>query len=243
MRGPIDEYLPKIEELVVRSNSNIRADVAHKRITAMGFTGGERTTRRVVAQVKAQLRAGQRRVFRPCVLTELPELSGSFALWTEGGAAKFCFEVSDAVAALRGATRSTGTAIRRAGDQPVKTASGRSEAVRQTCCPLRSHDPCRRDQSMAAALVRTEPRAASPLREPSAVDRATDTAVRCADRQSWVRRPVPVWGAARSSVRGRWGRGASARRRALWAPAGPRPQAGTAARIRRQRRRTSASPR
>ncbi|OAP21302.1 hypothetical protein A4R44_07820 [Amycolatopsis sp. M39] len=28
---PIDEYLPKIEELVVRSNGKVRADVVHKR--------------------------------------------------------------------------------------------------------------------------------------------------------------------------------------------------------------------
>jgi transposase len=64
---PIDEYLPKIEELVVRSNGRIRADVVHRRITAMGFTGGERTTRRVVAEVKKRLKAGQRRVFRPWI--------------------------------------------------------------------------------------------------------------------------------------------------------------------------------
>jgi hypothetical protein len=43
---PIDEYLAKIEELVVNSHGRIRADVVHRRITAMGFTGGERTTRR-----------------------------------------------------------------------------------------------------------------------------------------------------------------------------------------------------
>jgi transposase len=65
---PIDEYLPKIEELVVRSNGRVRADVVHQRITAMGFAGGERTTRRVVAQVKQRLRAGQRRVFRPWIV-------------------------------------------------------------------------------------------------------------------------------------------------------------------------------
>ncbi|MBO2448653.1 IS21 family transposase [Actinomadura barringtoniae] len=64
---PIDAFLPKIEELVVRSNGKIRADVVHKRIVAMGFTGGERTTRRTVAEAKAQLRAGQRRVYRPWV--------------------------------------------------------------------------------------------------------------------------------------------------------------------------------
>jgi hypothetical protein len=62
---PIDEYVPKIEELVVRSNGKVRADVVHRRIQALEFTGGERTTRRVVAQAKQRLRAGQRRVFRP----------------------------------------------------------------------------------------------------------------------------------------------------------------------------------
>ncbi|MFE4599485.1 IS21 family transposase [Kitasatospora indigofera] len=63
----IDAYLPKIEELVVRSNGRIRADVVHKRISAMGFTGGERTTRRTVAEAKAQFKAGQRRVYRPWI--------------------------------------------------------------------------------------------------------------------------------------------------------------------------------
>jgi transposase len=64
---PIDEYLAKIEELVVASQGRIRADVVHRRITAMGFTGGERTTRRAVAEVKQRLRAGQRRVYRPWI--------------------------------------------------------------------------------------------------------------------------------------------------------------------------------
>ncbi|MGW2370636.1 IS21 family transposase [Streptomyces sp. NPDC001667] len=63
----IDDYLPKIEELVVRSQGKIRADVVHQRIAAMGFTGGERTTRRTVAEAKAQFRAGGRRVHRPWV--------------------------------------------------------------------------------------------------------------------------------------------------------------------------------
>ena len=64
---PIDEYLPKIEELVVMSGGRVRADIVHQRITAMGFTGGERTTRRVVAQVKQAFAAGRRRVFRPWI--------------------------------------------------------------------------------------------------------------------------------------------------------------------------------
>lgn len=64
---PIDEYLPKIEELVELSRGKVRADVVHERLVAMGFDGGERTTRRMVAAVKDAYRAGHRRVFRPWV--------------------------------------------------------------------------------------------------------------------------------------------------------------------------------
>jgi transposase len=64
---PIDVYLPKIEELVERSNGKVRADVVHERLAAMGFEGGERTTRRAVAAAKDSYRAGHRRVFRPWV--------------------------------------------------------------------------------------------------------------------------------------------------------------------------------
>lgn len=63
----IDEFLPKIEEMVERSGGRIRADVVHRRLVAMGFTGGDRTTRRVVAEVKAAFKAGNRRVFRPWI--------------------------------------------------------------------------------------------------------------------------------------------------------------------------------
>src|SRR5206468_8127120 len=65
--GVIDGFLPKLEELVERSKGKIRADVAHEKITAMGFTGSERTTRRAVARLKAAWRSGRRRVFRPWV--------------------------------------------------------------------------------------------------------------------------------------------------------------------------------
>jgi transposase len=64
---PIDEYVPKIEELVARSGGRVRADVVHRRLVAMGFTGSERTTRRAVAEVRDRFRAGQRRVFRPWI--------------------------------------------------------------------------------------------------------------------------------------------------------------------------------
>jgi|SRR6266536_1962865 len=39
--------------------------VAHDKITAMGYGGSERTTRRAVAQLKASWHAGRRRVHRP----------------------------------------------------------------------------------------------------------------------------------------------------------------------------------
>jgi hypothetical protein len=65
--GVIDEFLPKLEELVERSKGKIRADKAHQRITAMGYAGSERTTRRAVAQAKAAWQAGRRRVHRPWI--------------------------------------------------------------------------------------------------------------------------------------------------------------------------------
>jgi hypothetical protein len=63
----IDEFLPKLEDLVGRSKGKIRTDVAHEKITAMGYARSERTTRRAVAQLKAAWQAGRRRVFRPWV--------------------------------------------------------------------------------------------------------------------------------------------------------------------------------
>ena len=60
--GVIDEFLPKLEELVERSKGKIRADVAHEKITAMGYAGSERTTRRAVARLKEAWQAGRRRV-------------------------------------------------------------------------------------------------------------------------------------------------------------------------------------
>ncbi len=39
--GVIDGFLPKLEELVERSKGKVRADVAHEKIAAMGYTGSE----------------------------------------------------------------------------------------------------------------------------------------------------------------------------------------------------------
>jgi Mu transposase, C-terminal domain len=63
----IGGFLPKLEELVERSKGKVRADVAHEKITAMGYAGSERTTRRAVARLKAAYRSGRRRVFRPWI--------------------------------------------------------------------------------------------------------------------------------------------------------------------------------
>ena len=63
----IDAFMPKIEELVDRSKGKIRADVAHRKITAMGYRGSERSTRRAVAEVKQAWQAGRRRRYRPWI--------------------------------------------------------------------------------------------------------------------------------------------------------------------------------
>jgi hypothetical protein len=41
--------------------------VAHEKLQALGYTGSERTTRRAVAKIKADYRAGKRRVHRPWI--------------------------------------------------------------------------------------------------------------------------------------------------------------------------------
>ena len=63
----IEEFLPKIEEWVDKSESKIRADVAHNRLQDLGFAGSERTSRRAVATVKAAYRAGRVRVHPPWI--------------------------------------------------------------------------------------------------------------------------------------------------------------------------------
>jgi len=63
----VDPFLEKMEELVERSRGKIRADVVHRRLVAMGFSGDERTTRRAVAQAKATYEVGRRRVYRPWI--------------------------------------------------------------------------------------------------------------------------------------------------------------------------------
>ena len=63
----IDDFLPKVEQWMESSKGKIRADVAHDKLLAMGFTGSSRTTRRAVARVRRNWKAGRLRVFRPWV--------------------------------------------------------------------------------------------------------------------------------------------------------------------------------
>jgi transposase len=63
----IDPFRDKIEEWVCNSKGDIRADVVHRKLEAMGYRGSERTTRRAVAEAKAAYERGHRRIFRPWV--------------------------------------------------------------------------------------------------------------------------------------------------------------------------------
>ena len=48
----MDEFMPKVEEWVERSDGKVRADVAFDKLVTLGFEGSERTVRRAVAEVK-----------------------------------------------------------------------------------------------------------------------------------------------------------------------------------------------
>lgn len=61
----LDPYWEKVEEWVEQSHGRVRADVAQRKLEALGYRGSERTTRRAVAEAKTAYRAGQRRRFRP----------------------------------------------------------------------------------------------------------------------------------------------------------------------------------
>jgi hypothetical protein len=63
----VDEFLPKVEEWVARSQGKVRADVVHEKLLVLSYTGSERTTRRAVAAVRAGFKAGRVRVHRPWV--------------------------------------------------------------------------------------------------------------------------------------------------------------------------------
>jgi hypothetical protein len=72
----IDPFREKLEEWVEASHGRVRADVAQRKLEAMGYAGSDRTTRCAVAEAKATYQAGHRRRFRPW----LPEPG----LWSSG---------------------------------------------------------------------------------------------------------------------------------------------------------------
>ncbi len=75
----VDPFMAKIEEWVDRSQGKVRADVAFKKLVALGFEGSDRTVRRAMAEVKGNYRRGKRRVYRPWI----PE-PGMWAQWDWG---------------------------------------------------------------------------------------------------------------------------------------------------------------
>jgi hypothetical protein len=66
-RPAVGEFAGKIDGLVERSHGKVRADVAHRRLVALGYAGSERTTRRWVAEAKRRWRRGHGRRTRPWI--------------------------------------------------------------------------------------------------------------------------------------------------------------------------------
>jgi transposase len=66
-RPAVGEFAGKIDELVERSRGKIRADVAHRKLVALGYVGSERTTRRWVAEAKRRWRREHGRRTRPWI--------------------------------------------------------------------------------------------------------------------------------------------------------------------------------
>jgi hypothetical protein len=67
-RGRVtDPFLPKIEEWIEASHGKLRADKAHVKLQALGYAGSERSTRRAMAQVRANYLFSNVRVHRPWV--------------------------------------------------------------------------------------------------------------------------------------------------------------------------------
>lgn len=62
-----DPFADKITEWIDRSQGRVRADVVHRKLEAMGYRGSERTTRRVVAALKAEWVRIHRRGYRPWI--------------------------------------------------------------------------------------------------------------------------------------------------------------------------------
>lgn len=60
-------FVDKIAEWIDRSDGRIRGDVVHDKLVAMGYQGSERTTRRVVAELKRSYRREHHRIYKPWI--------------------------------------------------------------------------------------------------------------------------------------------------------------------------------
>lgn len=139
--GVIDAFLPKLEELIERSKGRIRADVAHEKITAMGYAGSERTTRRAVARLKKAWHSGRRRVFRPWIpepgmwaqydFGDGPEVNGAatvlFCLWLAWSRFRVVLPLLDKTQASVWAAADM--ALRRAGGVPAYLLTDNEKTV------------------------------------------------------------------------------------------------------------------
>jgi hypothetical protein len=62
-----DGFADKIADMLERSSYKVRADVVHERLLAMGYTGSDRTTRRVVSVMKGSHRRANHRIYKPWI--------------------------------------------------------------------------------------------------------------------------------------------------------------------------------
>lgn len=62
-----EAFADKVVEWIGHSNGLVRADVVHDKLVAMGYEGSERTTRRVVAALKADYRHERHRTYKPWI--------------------------------------------------------------------------------------------------------------------------------------------------------------------------------
>jgi hypothetical protein len=115
VRGSVcDPFAQKITEWVDRSQGRVRADVVHRKIQALGYHGSERTTRRVVAALKAEWRrssASSQGVLAACTT----RLASPQEMLPTGGRRRSPKEAASVSVMTAGTWPSTSTAIRDTG--------------------------------------------------------------------------------------------------------------------------------
>lgn len=104
-----DPFEEKIAEWIERSSGKVRADVVHEKLVAMGYTGSERTTRRVVNELKRRYSHERHRVYKPWIVepglwlqydfAKGPEVNGAettlFCAWMAWSRYRVVFPILD----------------------------------------------------------------------------------------------------------------------------------------------------